>query len=933
MAAITDSDVSFDASGNIRWASNNTTTHTVLEFIQWLQDKQDDGQAAGDDLLDITVDTPFERSTDQILTLNSPFNIDDNFATHLYDGSVSQTDPTDGGETLYSGLAVIGPVETGTEYVILQDGKAIEPFWGTGINAEASPSLVFSRHLVKSKQAGVNIDGQRITVLARELGDQYRRFPVTLGTANSVAAIGNGSDLFNTSTDSTLAGYFGTIGNTEGFQDIDIEGTGTTYEFFSQWSDGGQTTNDVYEYTKWISQRATKTLSGGAAFGTQTGAWLTVDNATTQGIAQEFVAPANLELLAAVKVKLRFQGTRTSMTGNVYAELYDSDDASPAIPTGAVLARSENIPITRIQNNSAGETFTFTFNYRNPADNADQRDTMDMTASQTYFIAIRHDEGTATEYIEVDGDTTSPTGTEFVATYNGATWTGDATRAFDLEVFSAPEIHGWQGDKFEGISVDVGYDAEGGTGLTQTLSPANPYAVWGTKLFYDNLAGGPFFSGEPAQMYTDSGKSTFVTGCTILYDDETDELIIAQDTLSSVTNDYYIEGIISGANCLVNTGGGATVDNDKSGGTGIVCAIDDNGTSGEVYLQIVSGVSPVDDSVIYDSSTAANSVTATSTIVSRTLNPEFLGTSTGSNIIGAYGQCFLPSDVGSSDTFFDLSNQQRTPPNNQTFTVSGLVAGEDRVLVGPRSAGALNKAQLATDVNLSAADETTVQCSAAPPAGTPASGTLRVELDSGIYKRIRYESITGNDYTILNDDTFVDGDVDTTDGASGNSVNIAGHAFVTLDKVQLTSSGTLPAGLSLATDYWIIRLDADNIQFAASVADAVAGTDVDITGAAGGGTHTITPWESVDSSADRMSRFDGTSGASTQPADVFLTYIDTLARTTTETYTAVYTTPVDLFVRVRDGGATPIKTFENASAQFLSTPQTTAAVRTPDFSA
>ena len=38
----------------------------MLEFIQWLMDKQDDGVAAGDDILDITVDTPFDRSTDQI---------------------------------------------------------------------------------------------------------------------------------------------------------------------------------------------------------------------------------------------------------------------------------------------------------------------------------------------------------------------------------------------------------------------------------------------------------------------------------------------------------------------------------------------------------------------------------------------------------------------------------------------------------------------------------------------------------------------------------------------------------------------------------------------------------------------------------------------------------------------------------------------------
>lgn len=921
MAAITDTDVSIDASGNIRWASNNTTKHTVLEFIQWLMDKQDDAQAAGDDLLDITVDTPFERSTDQILTLNSPFNIDDNLANHLYDGSVSQTDPTDGQETLYSGLAVIGPVETGTEYMILQDGKLLDSWWGTGVNPEAAPSLVFSRHLVKSKVAGVKIDGQRITVLARELGDQYRRFPVTLGTANSVAAIGNGGDLFNAKSDATLEGYFGTITNTEGFQDIDIEGTGTTYEFFSQWADGGQSTNDVYEFTKWISQRAALTP---AYTGTHTGEWDPVDNATVQGLAQEFVADTNSEILVGAKVTLRFQGTRTSHTGNIYAELYDSDDASPAIPTGAVLGRSENIPISRIQNDTAGEAIVFQFNPRNPAANTDQRSGLTLTGGQTYFIAIRHDEGNATEFIQAQVDSTTPTGTEFVATYNGATWTGDATTAMGIEVHTSPEIHGWQGDRFEGISVEVAYDAQA-TGVSETLAPANPYAVWGTKVTYDTLAGGPFFAGEQAQIWTTSGKTVYVGGCTILLDDGVDELVVAQDTVNSLVTDYYIEGLASGANCLVNV---TLVDNDKSGGFGIVCAKDDNGATGEIYLQVIGGVAPVENSVLYKSSDITNTNTAAATITSRTLNPEFLGTSTGSNIIGAYGQCFLPSDVGSSDTFFDLGNAQRTPPNNQTFTVSGLVAGEDRVLVGPRSAGALNKAQLATDVNLSAADETIVQCSAAPPAGTPSTGSLRVELNSGIYKRLRYESIATNDYTILNDVNFVDGDVDTTDGAGGNSVNIAGHTFVTLDKVQLSSSGTLPAGLALTTDYWIIAYDANNIQFASSVANAIAGTEVDITGAAGGGTHTITPWENVDSSTERMSNFS--TDGSTQPKDVFITYIDTLARTASESYTATYTTDVDLFVRVRDGGGTPIKTFESTSAQFLGTPQTVAAVRTSD---
>src|SRR3989338_409636 len=377
MAAIANADVSIDTSGNIRWTGAATTNkHTVLEFIQYLMDKQDDAQAAGDDLLDITVDTPFNRSTDQILTLNSPFNIDDTFATHLYDGSVSQTEPTVGGETLYSGLGVIGPVETGTEYMILQDGKVLPSFWGTGINPEAAPSLVFSRHLIRSKYACVKIDGQRITVLARELADQYRRFPVTLGTGNSVAAIGNGADIFNTTADATIAGCT-TIANTEGFQELNIDNTGAAgQEYYSQWDKGSQSINQVYERTKWISQRAHTAEDSGA----QTGTDYAVTSATIVGQAQEFAATAAGEMLTEARLFVKNGGG--TPTGTLYCELYDSDDAADAVPTGALLARSEPVLASAIT--STYEEIIFRFNRFNPAVAAgnDQLNGLTMTASQ-----------------------------------------------------------------------------------------------------------------------------------------------------------------------------------------------------------------------------------------------------------------------------------------------------------------------------------------------------------------------------------------------------------------------------------------------------------------------------------------------------------------------------------------------------------------------
>lgn len=53
----------------------------------------------------------------------------------------------------------------------------------------------------------------------------------------------------------------------------------------------------------------------------------------------------------------------------------------------------------------------------------------------------------------------------------------------------------------------------------------------------------------------------------------------------------------------------------------------------------------------------------------------------------------------------------------------------------------------------------------------------------------------------------------------------------------LTTTDALPAGLATSTDYWIIRLDADTFSFAASYADALDGTAVNVTDA-GTGEHT-----------------------------------------------------------------------------------------------
>ena len=73
------------------------------------------------------------------------------------------------------------------------------------------------------------------------------------------------------------------------------------------------------------------------------------------------------------------------------------------------------------------------------------------------------------------------------------------------------------------------------------------------------------------------------------------------------------------------------------------------------------------------------------------------------------------------------------------------------------------------------------------------------------------------------------------------STDICTHSNINLfpyTRVQLTTTTTLPAGLSLATDYYVIKVTDTTIKLATSYANAVAGTAIDIT-SAGTGTHTI----------------------------------------------------------------------------------------------
>lgn len=377
---------------------------------------------------------------------------------------------------------------------------------------------------------------------------------------------------------------------------------------------------------------------------------------------------------------------------------------------------------------------------------------------------------------------------------------------------TAKTIHGLDGELFFGVTHSIIYDGEAGGPFTEDET-----VVWGTDITYDTLAGGTFLAGD----YVSIG----VLGAAgrVMYDNGTTNMIVAlEDTSITLVNGDVITELGAGSTtAAINV---TILNNDKEGGSGILLGLDDQGLAGNLYLQVVTGLAPVDDLPmrgITSSATALVNVTVTA----RTVPKTFLGSFTGS-LIGAYGVGIDPGDLLATDTVEDLGGVTRTPPNNVTFTVSGLVSGEDRVLVGPKAGGNdFNFVQMTLDVALVGGAEVAVDVNAIPD-NTPASGTLRITLDDGRVRLVAYSSFTGSIFTIASTD------------------------FLTPD-------------------------------------DAGIGNGV------------------------------------------FVAYIDKLAGATSEAYTTVFASGQTLWVRVRDGGASPIKTFE-AQASLGAAGGSSTAIRTPD---
>lgn len=201
-----------------------------------------------------------------------------------------------------------------------------------------------------------------------------------------------------------------------------------------------------------------------------------------------------------------------------------------------------------------------------------------------------------------------------------------------------------------------------------------------------------------------------------------------------------------------------------TGWTGQMLAINSPTAGTKMWIQLLTGVVPLDNQVITGGTSWATCMVNVS-VIERSVSSPFVGVSTGSALIGAFGFGVEATDLGANDKVLDLTDTQRVAPNNVTFSVLWLASG-DRVIVTADSSG-IQKNQLSLSGTLTGASVTSLTVASAIPADTPSSGTIRVQRNSGVYTLVNYSSWTGSTFTIASTNFSAD------NATSGNNVFIS----------------------------------------------------------------------------------------------------------------------------------------------------------------
>jgi hypothetical protein len=691
--------------GNIRYigADHTATTAasyaTVIEFHRAIQDFADDAGYTGNDELDITDTTPSERSTDNIVTLINGWNIDDNAAEHIYDGSIIQS----GGAVIYDGLKILAPIGTAVQFI--QNGAVLSDDWWNYTDGGTHTG---------SANAAVLTDSTKSWTTNQWVG--YRIRNTTDGSFTTITA--------NTAT--TITGVL-----------------------------QGGTDND------WDASDAYVIVDG-------------LNSDSANGISHNFMMKVRT---GGADIDGRRLIATTREWGRTYLE-FKVNGTTRGINVVALAAATD------LNNTSSATTVAGYTTITNTTSGYNGIDVNNDTTDEYYYSEWNKDTYTINQFYE--------------------------RMKYISRDSSATTLYGLNGELFRGITHEITTDGQGVTD----------------------------FSAFEAVSW--------------------------------------------------------------SGGTGQMLAINDVNAATKMWIQLLTGVAPTDNQAITGGTSGAT-CNVNVTVTERTISTPFIGASTGSAIIGAYGVGIESTDLTQNDKVFDLTNTQYQAPNFVTFTVSGIVSGEDRVLVAPQG----YRFQYDTESGGPFTIGETLTFTS--PAGTARLAEL---YDNGT---------TGFMYI----GTMLTGSVPTdnstiTGGSSSATAAVNGSVSIDIDLRQMNLNGALTgaAVTSVVVQTGTIPTDTPN-----------TGT---IRIERADGQYTRHAYSARTTTAFTISSTDFSSNNAANAANVFISYVDKLADATTASFTGVYASDRSLFIRVRDGGAgSPIKTFETTGTLGVSGGSTTA-IRTPD---
>ena len=365
-----------------------------------------------------------------------------------------------------------------------------------------------------------------------------------------------------------------------------------------------------------------------------------------------------------------------------------------------------------------------------------------------------------------DGNNNTAVGTVAGAPYNSVVFTegfqtlnynnGNGATPFSLEVdygtASSPQAYertkyvqrrgtaetlfGRNAQLVTGVNRNFGYDGQAGS-FTE-----NSIIAWGNEIPFT----GQTVNFTKGEVLTFSGGGR---GRLYAQDDNTGtgDLIVGDFEGPFPLATETITGESSGGNGTVDTG---PVQN-ASFGIGLLIA--DDTTGDNLYYQQLAGLDPADNQRIWQDGTA-NTALVNGVVATRTINNQFVGLYTGTNFQTNFGIGIQPADAVLGDLNLNLLGVQQGVPNNQTGEITGVVVG-DRATVYPWDGSTLDANgdavpdfdQMTLDVALTGVAETSVDVNAIPD-NTPASGQLRISLNSGVRRLVSYTSFTGSVFTI-----------------------------------------------------------------------------------------------------------------------------------------------------------------------------------------